>query len=88
MSKRRKVGDWVWLTPNSMSTSDSFHLYVEIMDDGGWSGCLDNCGDPDCFEWYTLLCEPDPENNERTGVGHYNECQMLDKPWRREENTQ
>lgn len=79
MAARRKVGDWVWMPKYSGFTVNSDRLKAQIQDDGGDTWCLDDCGDPDCFEWATLLTEPDV-NGERHMLCHVNECRMFDEP--------
>ena len=79
MSKRRKVGDIVWLAPNAGFVGESNRLQAEIMDDGYEEWCL-FCNDPECREWVTLWTLPDPEHDgQRHTLCHVNECQMFDE---------
>jgi hypothetical protein len=79
MSKRREVGDLVWLKPCSGFVAESHLKRVEVLDkvDGG---CLLSCGDPACEEWdcWTVADEP---GGERYPLYHVSECQMLDEPY-------
>ena len=78
MSKRRKVGDWVWLKGNCGFVGDSDKLKAEIRDDG-CMGCFSKCGDEDCVEWSTLWTEPDNnDDGKRHMLCHVSECEMFD----------
>lgn len=82
MSKRRQIGGWVALLPNSGFVGESDRLRAEIRPepDEGWSPCLLSCGDDDCREWVTLWTEPDPLHaGRRHTLCHVSECQMLDR---------
>ena len=86
MSTHRKVGDWIWLKPNTGFVGESNRLKAEIIDidpeytalagpDPHW------CDDPTCIEWPNLLTAPDPENkDQRWPLYHVGECEMLDEP--------
>jgi len=79
MSIRRKVGDWVWMPKNTGFIIESDRFKAQIQADGGSMWCLDECGDEDCFEWATLLTEPD-DTGYRRMLCHVNECRMFDEP--------
>ena len=80
MSTRRKVGDWVWLAPNSGFCGESNRLRVQICDDPP-DECILGCGDRDCREWPTVVTEPDPEAaGRRHYLYHVSECEMFDEP--------
>jgi hypothetical protein len=75
MSTRRKVGDWVWLSPNAGFVGESNRLRAEIQPETDpWTCCL-GCGDPECLEWVSLVTEPDA-NGKRHSLYHVSECQM------------
>lgn len=77
MSKRRQVGDWVWLSPNSGFIGESNRLRAEIRP-GDPAPCF-ICDDKECKEWSDLWTEPDPLNdNKRHLLCHVSECQMSD----------
>ena len=79
MSKRRKVGDIVWLRENTGFVGESNRLPAEIMGDGSEPWCTNDCGDPDCQEWVTLWTLPDPETGKRYPLYHVCECEMFDE---------
>lgn len=83
MSKRRRAGEWVWLRPNSGFVGESHRLQAEIQpeQDGDWSPCMLDCGDPECREWINLWTAEDPDTGKRYPLYHVSECQMLDRPW-------
>jgi hypothetical protein len=84
MSKRRQVGDWVWLVPYSGFVGESHRLKAEIQpeDPKYATPCMENCGDDDCREWVELLTEPDPmHGGARHVLYHVPECRMLDQQW-------
>jgi len=60
MSKRRKVGDWVWLKSNSGFVGESNRLKAEIRPEDDSQPCF-LCDDRKCVEWSTLWTEPDPQ---------------------------
>jgi hypothetical protein len=78
MTKRRKPGDWVRLSPNAGFVGASNRLLAEIQpEDDPEPCCL--CNDPECREWSTLWTEPDPENGGQQWVlCHVSECEMCD----------
>lgn len=79
MSKRRKIGDWVYLTPGAGMRVESGRLKAEIKQ-GGSTPCF-LCDDPDCIEWVELSTEPDWENDGmRHTLCHVGECEMFDEP--------
>ena len=86
MSKRRAVGDWVWLRPGAGFVGESWRLKAEIIDapenfDDDLLSCF-LCDDPDCREWETLWTEPDGEPGtfgRRYMLPHVSECQMFDE---------
>lgn len=79
---RRKVGDWVWLAPNSGFVGESNRLKAEIQPEEAEDGepCM-LCEDPDCHAWATLWTEPDPQDGDkRHALYHVSECEMFDEP--------
>lgn len=79
MSKRRQVGDWVRLKPQSGFVRDSDRFIAEIREDGEVLLCLLPCGDICCREWSTLWTAPDPlDGGKRQVLCHVSECRMLD----------
>lgn len=79
MSKRRHVGEWVWLEPNSGFVGESNRLKAQIRPEEDPPPCF-MCDDPACQEWTTLWTEPDPKHGGRQHtLCHVGECQMLDK---------
>jgi len=81
MSKRRKVGDWVWLMPNSGFVGESNRLKAEIQPEDNPPPCFMECGDNKCREWSTLWTEED-SGGERHALCHVGECRMRDEPFR------
>ena len=80
MSLRRKVGDWVWLAPNSGFTGESNRLKAEIQPEEEPDSCM-ICNESGCREWATLWTEPDPEaQGRRHTLCHVSECEMFDAP--------
>jgi len=77
MSKRRKIGDRVWLSPG-VGFGQSEGEYATIID---WPSnqpdqldpCMIDCGDPDCTEWNDLA-------NDGKSFYHVSECEMFDAP--------
>ena len=82
MGKRRNVGEWVWLKPNSGFVGTSHALKVQIMPEASPEHCLLECDDKHCQEWATLHTELCPECGEKHSLYHVSECQMLDEPWK------
>lgn len=82
MSKRRKIGEVVWLAPNSGFVGESNRLKVTIQpEEGGGYPCLRDCGDDDCREWLTVWTEPDPKSDGKQHMlCHVSECEMFDEP--------
>jgi len=78
MSKRRKIGDWVWLSKNAGFVGESNRLKAEIKPEGDFSPCF-LCDDEDCREWVTLWTEPD-EDGKIHMLCHVSECHMFDNP--------
>ena len=83
MSKRRKIGEWVWLKPNSGFVGESARLKAEIMPEPDeWYEPCHICDDPKCRCWNELWTEPDPNHDgKRHPLCHVSECQMLDERW-------
>jgi len=81
MSKRRKVGDVVWLRANTGFVGESNRLPAEIMPEADGLGypCMMGCDDEDCREWVTLWTLPDPETGKRYPLCHVCECEMFDE---------
>lgn len=85
MSKRRKVGDWVYIRNAFGDQKAIATLRFEIQPEealGEPWWCTLGCKDEDCVEWTTMLSEPDSEG-DREYVYHCNECEMSDEPWKR-----
>lgn len=78
MSKRRQVGDWVWLKPNSGFVGESHRLRAEIQPEEDPAPCMFDCGDPECTEWATLWTEKDGDRGRHI-LCHVSECRMLDE---------
>lgn len=83
MSRRRNVGEWVWLKPNSGFVGNS-HILRAIIFNGEPEPCM-ICNDPECQEWPTLLTERD-ERGAKHMLCHVSECQMLDEPYKDTQN--
>jgi len=81
MSKRRKPGDWVWLSASSGFVGESDRLKAQIQpEEKSYEAYCFLCDDNDCREWATLWTEPDPANNGRRSVlCHVSECEMFDE---------
>ncbi len=83
MSKRRHVGDWVWLAANSGFVGESDRLKAQIQPESPESPddpppCFE-CEDSECREWTTLWTEPDPKHDGRQHMlCHVSECRMFD----------
>lgn len=78
MSKRRKSGDIVWKKRNAGFVGTPFLVQIQPETDSEWSGCMMDCGDPDCREWCTCW-ECDATGKPLGGVAcHVSECQMED----------
>jgi hypothetical protein len=81
MSKRRKAGDWVWLSANAGFVGESNRLKAEIQPEPeqDLDYCM-LCDDEGCREWSTLFTEPDPlHDGKRHTLYHVSECQMFDE---------
>jgi len=80
MSKRRKSGDWVWLSRASGFIENSNKHIVQIIGPNkgrdGPEWCMLDCGDPDCREWPNV--ETKEINGIRYNLCHVSECQMFD----------
>ena len=82
MSKRRKLGDKVWLSKGAGFTGDSNRLMVEIpleltKNELGPCGL---CDDKKCVSYYDVLTDPDPKNfGIKYTLPHVSECQMFDE---------
>lgn len=83
MSKRRVVGDWVWLKPNSGFIGRSNLYRAEIQPEDDPAPCFE-CTDPLCQEWSTLQSEP--IDGKRYMLCHVPECRMLDEPYQESAN--
>lgn len=76
MSKRRKIGDRVWVI-NGAAFGKSQGQWATIID---WLSNLEeslfpcplNCGDIDCKEWNDL------ETDDNRSLYHVSECEMFD----------
>ncbi len=81
MSKRRTIGEWVWLAPGAGMVGESARLRAEIAEYFDPPPCIvSSCNDPLCVEWPTLWTAPDPlSQNRRHTLCHVSECQMFDK---------
>ena len=80
MSKRRKIGDWVWLAPNAGFVGESNRLQAEIRPEPeAVQMPCSMCSDPECREWATLWTEP-IKSEKRHMLCHVSECQMFDEP--------
>lgn len=86
MSKRRKHGDEVWLSPNSGFTGESAKFKVRIIADERYnptyfepklgentsiSGCVLECGDEWCGEWPNVEIVDVTDESRRHLVGHH-----------------
>lgn len=77
MSKRRKIGDRVWVIKGA-SFNDSCGQWATIID---WISnkeeelfpCCLNCGDDVCMEWNDLITD------DGRSLYHVGECEMLDQ---------
>lgn len=78
MSKRRKIGDRVWVVPGA-AFGASRGQWATIIDwpsnkaDENWS-CMLGCGDVECMEWNDLTTQ------DGHPLYHVSECEMLDAP--------
>lgn len=54
------------------------------LEEKDWSPCLLECGDSKCREWSDVFTEE--IDGERYNLCHVSECQMLDEPWKEEDN--
>ena len=78
MSKRRKIGDRVWVVPGAAFNA-SRGQWAVIVD---WPSniadelfpCILNCEDDDCMEWNDLVTDGGYP------LYHVSECEMLDEP--------
>lgn len=78
MSKRRQIGDRVWVTKYA-AFGASKGQWATIID---WKSnqkdelepCSLSCGDDECIEWNDLVAE------NGTPFYHVSECEMLDIP--------
>ena len=77
MSKRRKVGDRVWVAP--LAGFGASRGEWATIDDwpsnrGEQFPCVRDCGDLDCTEWNDLV------TNDGRSFYHVSECEMYDEP--------
>jgi len=80
VSKRRQIGDRVWVVPGA-SFGVSKGVWATIIDwvsnrePDPFGCCL--CDDPNCREWDDLVTD------DGVPLYHVSECQMLDEPQER-----
>ena len=78
MSKRRKIGDRVWVVDGA-AFGASRGQWATIIDwesnrDEDRFPCVFDCGDDDCMEWDDLVTD------DGRSLYHVSECEMLDAP--------
>ena len=80
MSKRRNIGDRVWVIPGA-GFGRSKGEWATIPDVPGnqmdeLNPCFLFCGDDDCVEWTDVCSEDRPD----VAFYHVSECEMFDGP--------
>ena len=78
MSKRRKIGDRVWVVEGAAFNASRGQWAIiidwESNKDEQRFPCVLNCGDDDCMEWNDLITD------DNRSLYHVSECEMLDEP--------
>lgn len=79
MSKRRKIGDRVWIVKYAGfgASQGEWATIIDWKSNHDYDICLLDCDDEECREWADVMPEA---GNDKRMFYHVSECEMFDAP--------